>query len=86
MNFTHTAKPVKVRAIEIVSIDNEAHNNGYDVALRDGTNSIITEEMTARYFPIEGDYLVTQEDGYVYINPKEVFERKYSPLFVGECK
>jgi hypothetical protein len=28
--------------------------------------------------PKSGDYLVRQEDGYEYLNPKEVFERKYS--------
>ena len=30
--------------------------------------------------PVAGDYVVTQEDGYQYLNPKEVFERKYSPV------
>lgn len=40
----------------------------------------VTSEMTARYFPEPGDYLVKQEDGYLYINPKAVFERKYEPL------
>ncbi len=35
--------------------------------------------MTARYTPVEGDYVVTQEDGYTYINPRDVFERKYHP-------
>ena len=34
--------------------------------------------MIARYVPKTGDYLVTQEDGYIYVNPREVFERKYS--------
>lgn len=36
--------------------------------------------MTARMVPNVGDYYVKQEDGYVYINPKDVFERKYRPL------
>jgi hypothetical protein len=36
--------------------------------------------MTARMVPAVGDYYVKQEDGYVYINPKYVFERKYRPL------
>jgi hypothetical protein len=34
--------------------------------------------MTARYWPKPGDYLVRQSDGYEYLNPREVFERKYS--------
>lgn len=37
----------------------------------------IDSGMSARYVPIVGDYLVVQSDGYRYINPKEVFERKY---------
>jgi len=36
--------------------------------------------MIARFEPQLGDYWVIQEDGYVYLNPKEVFERKYSPV------
>lgn len=38
-------------------------------------------DMTARYVPKIGDYLVRQADGYLYLNPKDVFERKYSPVF-----
>lgn len=37
-------------------------------------------EMLARMIPEIGDYLVIQEDGYTYLNPKEVFERKYSKM------
>jgi hypothetical protein len=33
--------------------------------------------LTARMAPKVGDYYVIQEDGYPYINPKHVFERKY---------
>src|ERR1700691_2146243 len=33
--------------------------------------------MTARYAPKVGDYWVVQSDGYAYLNPAEVFERKY---------
>lgn len=35
--------------------------------------------MISRHVPVAGDYYVIQSDGYVYINPKEVFEHKYSP-------
>ncbi|MBK5570106.1 MAG: hypothetical protein I8N66_27295 [Ensifer sp. SSB1] len=34
--------------------------------------------MTSRYVPVAGDFVVTQEDGYVYLNPRDVFTRKYS--------
>lgn len=36
--------------------------------------------MISRFIPQAADYWVIQEDGYVYLNPKDVFERKYSKL------
>lgn len=39
-----------------------------------------TPEMLSRISPQIGDYWVRQEDGYEYLNPKAVFEKKYSPL------
>lgn len=33
--------------------------------------------MTARYMPVVGDYLVRLADGYEYVNPRDVFQRKY---------
>lgn len=39
-----------------------------------------TAGMLARMNPNVGDYWVIQEDGYVYLNPREVFRRKYSPI------
>lgn len=38
--------------------------------------------MTARFYPSVGDYVVIQPDGYVYLNPKQVFEDKFEK--VGE--
>jgi hypothetical protein len=38
-----------------------------------------TPEMLSRIRPDVGDYVVVQSDGYVYLNPKAVFERKYKP-------
>lgn len=40
------------------------------------------EAKTARMYPEIGDYVVIQPDGYVYINPKKVFEDKFEK--VGE--
>jgi hypothetical protein len=40
------------------------------------------EGMTARFYPSVGDYVVIQPDGYVYLNPKKVFEEKFEK--VGE--
>lgn len=77
---THVANPVRVKAAQLVSFRiNEVTKGlvGFDA---DGTSYTITEGMRARYEPEAGDYFVTQEDGYQYVNPREVFERKYQPL------
>ena len=39
-----------------------------------------TPEQLSRINPAIGDYVVVQEDGYTYLNPRDVFQRKYSPL------
>jgi hypothetical protein len=82
MEFTHVANPVRVRANAIKRVEKHmAAPVGCLVAILDGAEDVLlTPEMLARITPVSGDYLVTQEDGYVYINPKDVFERKYSPL------
>jgi len=47
---------------------------------KDGVDEVFRPElgMTSRFSPEPGDYLVQQADGYLYLNPKDVFERKYS--------
>lgn len=47
------------------------------MTVQDGTIRRADKSMISRYIPQEGDYVVTQADGYVYLNPKQVFERKY---------
>ena len=84
MDFTHEANPVRVRAVPITSLDGNRFNEktrSYDVyaSTPDG-QVLLTPGMVARYVPVVGDYIVTQEDGYVYVNPKGVFERKYRSL------
>lgn len=78
MNFTHTANPVAVvaRAILVVSTITE----GMMLALDDTTSFFASNAMLSRYTPMAGDYLVTQDDGYQYVNPKAVFERKYAAI------
>lgn len=72
MELTHVANPVRVRALKI----KECLELGY--LLEDDTVFHPPFGSEARYEPVEGDYVVTQEDGYQYFNPKDVFERKYS--------
>ena len=45
---------------------------------------IATAAMTSRYRPKPGDYYVIQADGYPYLNPKDVFERKYHEKTDGD--
>ena len=77
------ANPVEVEAFEIVSIDRMPDADpplGRHVATSDGENRFADAGMCARYLPQVGDYWVIQADGYAYLNPKDVFERKYSPV------
>ena len=79
MDITHVANPVRVNALQIASIfpaDGDGHA-GTLVLCDNGDEVRLTPEMTSRHTPSIGDYVVTQEDGYVYLNPKDVFERKY---------
>lgn len=83
MNYKYQANPVVVEAFEIVDagpVQNDGNEHYQHLALRNGENFIAPSEMLARYIPVAGDYVVRQSDGYEYINPKAVFERKYSPL------
>jgi hypothetical protein len=79
----YIANPIEVEAHRIVSVGpgtatNEAPGPR-NLALENGENVTATSEMCARMAPKVGDYWVIQSDGYIYLNPKEVFERKYSP-------
>lgn len=74
------AQPVIVDADVIISIGMTKDDGSLELNLREGGEVVATPGMVARYIPKEGDYYVTQEDGYIYINPKSVFERKYAPI------
>lgn len=52
---------------------------GLGLELEGGKIVTAKPEMTSRMTPVIGDYWVIQSDGYIYLNPKEVFERKYHP-------
>ena len=80
----YKANPVIVTAHRIVSIKTRQLGGIKDfdgeVTLDNGETKKLECGMLARYVPVEGDYYVIQSDGYVYLNPKDVFEHKYSPL------
>jgi len=77
----YIANPVEVDAYVITDITNGVEHAYKGAVLRllleDGSVVTATSEMTARMIPNIGDYWVIQSDGYVYLNPKDVFERKY---------
>jgi hypothetical protein len=82
---THRANPVSVMAATILDVT-EQPNGNLMLRLSDGRNYEADTSMTVRYTPIVGDYLVTQSDGYEYLNPKHVFEQKYSPVTAGAAQ
>jgi hypothetical protein len=73
----YVANPVEVDAQIIVSVGPVEPDGSVHLALQNGENVTADKGKVARYIPKEGDYWVTQSDGYIYLNPKEVFERKY---------
>jgi hypothetical protein len=68
----YRANPVIVEAHRIREV------RGPILLLENGENVVPSKEMKARYEPKAGDYWVIQADGYTYLNPCDVFERKYS--------
>jgi hypothetical protein len=75
----YIANPIKVEAFKIAEVYPVAdQGGGFQVLkLEDGNLVQADKGMLARMSPQTGDYWVVQSDGYVYLNPKDVFERKY---------
>ena len=77
----YVANPVEVEAFEILECGelmmllDKPHS--MLLKLSEGQSAVVDAGMLARFIPGRGDYWVMQEDGYIYVNPKEVFERKY---------
>lgn len=76
----YQANPVIVAALAILSIGEPDTLGDVSLGLEDGSTTLASPAMISRIEPKIGDYVVTQDDGYVYLNPKAVFERKYSPI------
>jgi hypothetical protein len=73
----YIANPVEVEALIIIKVGAVESDGSMMINTEGGIPYRCTKEMIARYIPTEGDYLVRQSDDYIYINPKDVFERKY---------
>lgn len=76
----HVAKPVEVEAHVITDVSPAAADGSMVITLDSGKSVTIAQALTSRFVPGVGDYYVIQEDGYAYVNPKAVFERKYRPI------
>jgi hypothetical protein len=74
----YVANPVEVHAFPITNVGPVLDDGSRWLDL-EGAPTLASAEMMARMTPQVGDYWVVQSDGYVYLNPKDVFERKYSP-------
>lgn len=79
----YVANPVEVTAYPIVGISPIRADGAFELTIADrgseAQHVVATKEMVSRMTPKLDDYWVIQSDGYIYLNPKEVFERKYSP-------
>lgn len=76
--FEYVANPVRVTAYKITAVHEAADGKSMMLTLENHQNVIASPAMTARYVPKVGDFYVVQEDFYAYVNPAEVFQRKYS--------
>jgi hypothetical protein len=74
----YIANPVEVEAEVIAEVVSPATDE-HPMILKLSSGKLYSPNagMIARMTPVAGDYVVTQSDGYIYLNPKEVFERKY---------
>ena len=80
----YVANPVEVEAFRIDAVHILAppmadawEERIANLLLENGEVAVATHEMMSRMTPVIGDYWVIQSDGYIYLNPKDVFERKY---------
>lgn len=78
----YEANPVVVDAVRIEKVDTP-DGSGFRLISHEEGSMFASPEMLARITPVPGDYVVTQADGYTYLNPKDVFERKYRPIKHG---
>jgi hypothetical protein len=76
----YEANPVEVDAFTIEKVGDVDENGKRMLDCSEGRRFFATPEMMSRMTPAPGDYIVIQSDDYVYLNPKQVFERKYRPI------
>lgn len=66
-----------VQAVRIEQVK-EGSTGGAILGLADNfAPYVAVPEMTVRYMPVPGDYLMLYPDGYVSISPRQAFEEGY---------
>lgn len=75
----YIAKPIEVTAHRISNIGARGSDGSLSMILDGGEQVYASGAMLSRMLPVQGDYWVIQPDGYIYLNPKDVFESKYTP-------
>lgn len=79
----YICNPIEVSAWQITEICPEQKEQGIiTVVLDDNALYDIDPSKMSRMIPVVGDYLVrtNQPDVYEYLNPKHVFEAKYTKV------
>jgi hypothetical protein len=72
------ANPFVVDAHIIIEVSPVSPDGTMTLHLQTGELFLATKGMLARFTPSEGDYVVVQPGGYTYLNPKAVFEQKFT--------
>lgn len=75
----YRANPVLVDAFQIAHVGRADTDGGRKIYHSEGS-AYANAELLARIEPEPGDYWVVQADGYCYLNPRDVFERKYAAV------
>lgn len=78
--MTYQANPVIVSAFRIIGTKEPLASGHVGLVLEGDNWHLATPEQLSRISPQPGDYVVVQADGYIYLNPRDVFERKYSKV------
>lgn len=73
----------KVKAAQLKTVGHR-EADGIDVILDDDTVVRLATQLTLRYTPQVGDYLVEYDDGYRAISPQKAFEDGYTAIYAGE--
>lgn len=80
----YICNPIEVDAFIITGVTPQDENGDFQVILDNGETRDMKPNsgMTSRMYPVAGDYLVKthKPDEYEYLNPKHVFEAKYTKI------